>query len=207
MTISLMAEQQVEWEYLWAPYDQGTYQLALREISPADAVLDIGAGDLRFSLQIAAIARQVIAVEIQEEIVRLGPHPSAYPHNLKVEIADALVWPFPEEITTAVLLMRHCSRFTVYAEKLRRVGCQRLITNARWRMGVEVIDLLQPRLAYQDSPPGWYACWCGAVGFIPGDFNPDELDYVSEVSGCPACVSKSAPTAHLLNPYSQITNN
>ncbi len=205
MTIFPIADQQVDWETLWAPYDQATYQLALREISPADTVLDIGAGDLRFSLQIAAIARQVIAVEIQEDIVRLGPPPSAYPFNFQVEIADALVWPFPEGITTAVLLMRHCSHFNVYAEKLRGVGCRRLITNARWRMGVEVIDLHQTRLVFQDSLPGWYACWCGAVGFIPGDFNPDDLDHISEVSACPACISRPAPTSHLPNLYPQIT--
>lgn len=207
MTISPVAVQQVDWETLWSPYDQATYQLALRDISPADTVLDIGAGDLRFSLQIAAIARQVIAVEIQGDIVRLGPPPSAYPLNLQVEIADALVWPFPEGITGAVLLMRHCSHFNVYAEKLRRVGCRHLITNARWRMGVEVIDLHQTRLGFNDSPPGWYACWCGAVGFTPGDIKSDDLVYVSEVSDCPACISRPEPTSHLPSLYTRITNN
>ena len=87
--------------------------------------------------------------------------------------------------------MRHCTRehFAEYVRRLKAVGCKRLITNARWRMGVEMIDLQSAR-PYNAERMGWYACQCGAVGFTPGD--PDRitdelLRDVAEVSDCPAC--------------------
>jgi hypothetical protein len=61
--------------------------------------------------------------------------------NLVVIHGDARYVAFPNGITTAVLLMRHCTHFDLYVKKLQAVGCRTLITNARWRSGVEVIDL------------------------------------------------------------------
>jgi hypothetical protein len=88
--------------------------------------------------------------------------------------------------------MRHCQHFTLYANKLNNGGCQRLITNARWRLGVEEINLLAEQIPFQNFDFGWYTCWCGAVGFKPG---PVELmtsevdDIVHEVQNCPQCAS------------------
>jgi hypothetical protein len=64
------------------------------------------------------------------------------------------------------------------------------VTNARWRSGVEVVDLAPGRpLAAADT--GWYACRrCGAVGFAASDPNlvtMETLDRVADVEGCPNC--------------------
>ena len=86
--------------------------------------------------------------------------------------------------------MRHCLHFLLYAEKLKAAGCKRLITNARWRMGVEEIALDVERKTFHDVEMGWYACWCGAAGFIPGPvekFSPEMDSIVYEVVNCPKC--------------------
>jgi hypothetical protein len=88
------------------------------------------------------------------------------------------------------LLMRHCTHYPLYVHKLRQVGCRRLITNARWRMGVELTLLDTPRSAYSDSDLGWYACECGTVGFKPGPIDkitPQFDEIVHEVLNCPNC--------------------
>ena len=54
----------VDWEAMWAPYDQPPTKRCWSCSSPRDVVLDIGAGDLRLSRQMAAVARKVYAVEI-----------------------------------------------------------------------------------------------------------------------------------------------
>jgi len=98
--------------------------------------------------------------------------------------------PFPAGITVAILLMRHCTHYPLYAQKLRQIGCQRLITNARWRMGVELVQLDQPRCGYTDIGLGWYACECGTVGFKPGpvaNITTDTDAIVHEVYECPNC--------------------
>jgi hypothetical protein len=96
-----------------------------------------------------------------------------------------------------VLLMRHCTHYALYVSKLRAAGCQRLITNARWRMGVEVIDL-GPGLAFASVKAGWYACrCCGAAGFVgsdPAAISEAILAVVADVEGCPACQSQSLKT-------------
>ena len=108
--------------------------------------------------------------------------------------ADALVWPYPEGITTAVLLMRHCRHFQDYVLRLRAAGCPRLITNARWGMDVECVSLArQP--AYEAVPPGWYACLCGAVGFKaapPEELQAGTLEGSRSVEDCPACRTVAA---------------
>lgn len=176
-----------DWERLWAPYDEQTYQQVLSYIRPDDIVLEIGAGDLRLAYRLAAEARSVYAVEINW--VLLSPARS-YPHNLHVICADAYDFVIPEDVTVATLLMRHCRHFGVLAGRLASAGCGRLITNARWRMGVELVDLAAPRVPFESVPWGWYACWCGATGFVAGP--PERLTaeveaVVYEVRGCPAC--------------------
>ncbi len=74
--------------------------------------------------------------------------------------------------------------------KLEAVGCRTLITNARWGMGVERIDLSRNAIPFELSHPGWYACRCGATGYHEGP--PEEValghfDTVTEVTACPAC--------------------
>ena len=83
--------------------------------------------------------------------------------------------------------MRHCTCFHLYAEKLQKAGADRLITNARWHMNVEVVDLLAERISFVEIGMGWYACVCGATGFKegPADHWSIEMDRITtEVSSC-----------------------
>lgn len=182
----------LDWETAWAPYDETTYREALAFLQPWDVVLDIGAGDLRLARLAAPRTRRVYAIELRPELVAAARRQGPWPHNLHVIVGDARTLPFPPGISVAVLLMRHCCHFHLYVQKLRAVGCRYLVTNARWRMGVECVDLMAPRVPFRQAPPGWYACLCGAVGFIP--LPPEMLteavfERVHEVEACPACSS------------------
>jgi hypothetical protein len=116
----------------------------------------------------------------------------SWPANLIVICADALTTSFPADATTAILLMRHCTRehFAVYLQRLSALRrCRRLITNARWKMDVEVIDLRSGGV-YNPDRAGWYACRCGSIGFTPGDpasITPQMLAEISDVVSCPQC--------------------
>ena len=177
------------WEMVWAPYDLPTYQAVLDHVFPEDVVLEIGAGDLRLALLLAQISRKVYAVEMQRDVLELQSQ--SIPDNLIVLNEDALTYPFPKDISAAVLLMRHCTHLQTYATKLKNAGCARLITNARWGMNVENVPLQMNRTPYREASMGWYACWCGAVGFKPGaaELYTAEMDSnVQEVINCPQCV-------------------
>lgn len=181
-----MISDAVDWERLWAPYDEDTYDRVLGWIRPGSAVLDIGAGDLRLARRTAGIARVVYAIEIRPELLV----PVGEVTNLHIICGDARSVPFPEGIDTAVLLMRHCTHFALFRERLEEVGCERLITNARWGMGVECIDLKARALPYDRLAVGWYACRCGATGFRPGPAEAIDESVMSEVfelSSCPRC--------------------
>lgn len=182
------------WEALWAPYDEATYAAVLAAIEPADIVLEIGAGDLRLARRLAGIARRVIAWEIQPELVTRGLAAGRLPPNLSAVTTDARVEPAPDDVTVAVLLMRHCTHYAAYVAKLRAVGCRRLITNARWRAGVEIIDL-GPAAPFETVGHGWYACRrCGAVGFAgddPAQVDEHTLAHVIDVEGCLTCQKES----------------
>jgi hypothetical protein len=174
-----------EWEAAWAPYDEATYAAALEFLGPDDSVLDIGAGDLRFARRAAERARAVLAIEQRPEL--LNP---PYPSNLTIICGDALAVPFPEGISVGVLLMRHCQHFGEYVFKLRAVGAKRLITNARWRVGVEQIALDQPRVSSENLDAGWFACLCGATGFAahsPDAVNAEALERVTQLASCSNC--------------------
>ena len=176
------------WEAMHAPYDQPTYQAVLDQLGPKDVILDIGAGDLRLARQISKISRKVYALEIN---ARLLDAPQSLPGNLIPICADARTLDFPADITTGVLLMRHCTWFGLYAEKLQKAGATRLITNARWRMGVEVVNLIAQRLSFAEAGMGWYACRCGGTGFKkgPAEHWSFEMDRITnEVSNCPKCM-------------------
>lgn len=180
------------WEAAWSPYDEDTYRFVLDQVGPEDVVLEIGAGDLRLARRLATVAERVIAVEINPLLLaRSSPD---RPANLSVVCADARYLSFPPDTTVGVLLMRHCEHFRLYVEKLRSVGCRRLVTNARWGMGVEVVDLGRA-LPFEGVLAGWYACKCGAVGIVPGT-QPDDLamadDLIAqEVEYCVTCTSDS----------------
>ena len=186
---------EAEWEAAWAPYDEPTYRAVYQRISPEDVVLEIGAGDLRLALLLAGKACQVFAIENQSDLVRLAREKvlragRVWPESLVVIEGDARQAPFPSLVTCAVLLMRHCCSFRIYAEKLKAIGCRSLITNARWRVGVEEILLQAPRLPFAGFPLGWYACWCGWVGFKQGPadrLTPEVEAMVYEVIACPQC--------------------
>jgi 16S rRNA A1518/A1519 N6-dimethyltransferase RsmA/KsgA/DIM1 with predicted DNA glycosylase/AP lyase activity len=180
------------WEALYAPYDQDIYQAVLDQLGPDEVIVDIGAGDLRLARQMAKIARKVYAVEINVQV--LGQAETArdpLPANLIPVCADARTWGFPSDVSAGVLLMRHCTCFRLYAEKLQQAGATRVITNARWRMNVEVVDLLVQRKSFAETAMGWYACLCGATGFKegPADHWSFELDRITnEVCSCPQCI-------------------
>lgn len=180
-----------EWEAKYAPYDQSTYQSVLELLEPEDVVLDIGAGDLRFSRQAAWTVEKVYAVEINAQVLERASAPcELLPDRLIAICADAQVLDFPTDITVGVLLMRHCTHFRLYSEKLRKAGAKRLITNARWRMSTEEVDLQAQRTSYKEVDMGWYACLCGGAGFKVGpaeqwSIEMDQL--VHEVADCPQC--------------------
>jgi hypothetical protein len=135
-----------DWELRWAPYDTGTYQAIVEQLLPDDVVLDIGTGDLRLARKMAGIAHKVYGMEINPKVLAQGlRHDDPLPDNLIAINADALLDDFPPDVTIGVLLMRHCTHFNVYANKLRSLGCRKLFTNARWRMAVETIDLQAPQ--------------------------------------------------------------
>jgi hypothetical protein len=179
------------WEAMYAPYDQSTYQAVLDRIRSDDVILEIGAGDLRLSRQMAISARKVYAVEINARVLdQAYAARDSLPANLIPICADARALVFPEDITVGVLLMRHCTCFRLYADKVQQAGATRLITNARWRMDVEEIDLLVQRRPFGDTGMGWYACSCGATGFKEGPVEhwSVEMDRrINEVSNCPLC--------------------
>ena len=180
-----------EWEFRWAPYDLPTYQLVLSQLSSNDIILEIGAGDLRLARQMAALNRKVYTIEINSSVLEEGLASFApWPGNLIPICADARAFDFPRGLTSGVLLMRHCTHFQLYAEKLRVGGCYRLITNARWRMNVEVVDLRAKRISFENVELGWFACWCGAVGFkqgAPEQITPETQTIIHEVIDCPNC--------------------
>lgn len=182
-----------DWEAMFAPYDQGTYQSVLDRLRPDDVILDIGAGDLRLARRMARIVRKVYAVEINPQVldqVDVLSEPLAA--NLFPICADARALDFPPDITAGVLLMRHCSSFHFYAEKLQKTGAARLITNARWHMDVETVNLLAQRKPITDAGMGWYACICGGTGFKEGPAEHWSLEMdqiITEVFGCPQCMN------------------
>ena len=184
-----------EWEAMYAPYDQQTYQAVLDLIEPEDVILDIGAGDLRLARQMARIARKVYAVEINARVLNQAyAAPDPVPDNLNPICEDARALDFPSGINTGVLLMRHCRSFRLYVEKLQKAGAARLITNARWRMNVEMLDLLVQRKPFIDAGMGWYACMCGRTGFKEGPvehWTPEMDTITTEVAGCPQCTQVS----------------
>ncbi len=175
-----------EWESAWAPYDADTYGAALAFILRSDIVLDIGAGDLRFARQAASRARHVFAIERNPALLI---HVRRVTRRLTVICADALKFAIPRTVTVAVLLMRHCQHFSEHVSRLRAAGCQRLITNARWGMGVECVSLA-PQVAFRAAAPGWYACRCGRVGFKPCPpeyITAEMLLRDQSLEDCPAC--------------------
>ncbi|MCA9866052.1 MAG: rRNA adenine methyltransferase [Anaerolineae bacterium] len=174
------------WEAMWAPYDNETYARTLGFVPRGATVLDIGAGDLRLSRRLAEQARRVYAIERRPELLPATP----LPPNLIVICADARTLPFPARIDTAVLLMRHCRHFALYRTKLEAAGCTRLITNARFGMDVECIDLSARPRPYDELAMGWYACRCGATGFVAGPperLTSSTLEHITEVENCPEC--------------------
>jgi hypothetical protein len=189
---AIILQENSTWELMWAPYDQKTYQSVLDHIKADDIVLEIGAGDLRLAVQIAKIAHHVTAIEIHRELLEraLSNHSANFPANLTILLGDAQLIPFPPDISVGVLLMRHCTHFALYASKLKSNGCKWLITNARWRLGVEIVDLQGVRQPFNKIKMGSFACECGAVGFIPGPVEEYtfEMDRnVHEVFACPQC--------------------
>jgi SAM-dependent methyltransferase len=183
-----------DWEGWFSPYDDQIYDAVLSHIGPEDTVLDLGAGDLRLALRMAGQAQKVYAVEVNPlllswalEIIGLD-----LPRNLHVICANALDLPIPSDVTVAVLLMRHCQHFHTYVGRLQAASCQRLVTNARWRAGVELINLSAHGISFDDVREGWYACRCGATGYVGTGERSNTPP--AEVDSCPAC-SDSMPTS------------
>jgi SAM-dependent methyltransferase len=181
-----------DWERLWAPYDEATYQQVLDWLGPEDTVLDIGAGDLRLARRLARKVSHVYAIELSRSLATMATRPQPS-DNLTLIWGDAYRVPFPVGITTAVLLMRHCQGFLTLINKLRYVGCRQLITNARWRLAVELVDLQSQPIPHTAVSMGWYACRCGATGFVQGlpeKLTPHVESAVYEIVDGPACKGK-----------------
>ena len=180
-----------DWEAMYAPYDQSTYQAVLAVLKPQDIVLDIGAGDLQFSRRMAEVTSKVYAVEVNAVVLQQGLDSSAArTDNLIPILADARTLDFPTRISVGVLLMRHCTYFRLYSAKLRMAGARRLITNARWHMSVEEVNLQVEGSSFNNTAMGWYACSCGATGFKTGPVEQwsVEMDqFTHEVTDCPQC--------------------
>lgn len=176
---------------MYAPYDQPTYQLILDLLHADDVVLDIGAGDLRLSHQMARIVPKVYAVESNASVLDQAPASSDPGAGRVIPIcADARVLKFPSDVTVGVLMMRHCLHFGIYFKKLRNAGARRLITNARWRMSVETVDVWKEHIPWQEAGMGWYACQCGGTGFQEGpaeQWTADMDRVIHEVVQCPRC--------------------
>ena len=178
------------WEGCWAPYDSSTYQSVLQSIDSDDILLDIGAGDLRLARRAATLARKVYAIELQQDLIDKAILKEPLPENLEVIQGDARLLSFPEGLTCGILLMRHCTCYALYAAKLKASGADRLLTNARWGLGVEIVRLTAPRTPFKRLAIGWYACACGQVGFKPGPvewLTVERESTVYEVLDCPAC--------------------
>ena len=176
---------------MYAPYDQSTYQMVLDVLRPDDVVLDLGAGDLRLSRQMARIVRKVYAVEINASVLDQAPASSDPWIGRVIPIcADARTFDFPSDVTIGVLMMRHCLHFGLYFAKLQKSGTHRLITNARWHMSVETVDLQKERVSLQKIGMGWYACRCGGIGFKEGPAEQWTMEMdrmIHEVEDCPQC--------------------
>ncbi len=175
---------------MWAPYDERIYRQVLDWLRPDDVVVDIGAGDLRLARRMATRVQRVYAIERRPDIVHRGLAKGPLPDNLTVVIGDARDIPFATDVTVGVLLMRHCPDVRLYAEKLRDLNARFLITNARWHLNVERMDLQKERIPFHEVKIGWYACWCGHTGFVPGppeDLTEEVYTHVHEVMNCPAC--------------------
>ncbi len=181
----------IDWESWYSPYDEDIYRQALADIDEDDIVLDIGAGDLRLALRVAELAHRVYAVEFNPLVI--GPALEtiglSLPRHLHVVCANALDFPIPSGVTTALLLMRHCQHFGVYFDRLQQAGCRKLITNARWKSGLETIDLTAPRRPFEQVGEGWYACRCGHVGYTGAGTRVDAAPV--ETIACPACSAHS----------------
>lgn len=176
---------------MWAPYDETNYATVLDALSADDVVLEIGAGDCRLARRMAEKARRVYAIERNR---RLLTGAADLPSNCRLLAADARFVEFAPEISTAVLLMRHCTSFSLYWDKLKRTGCRKLITNARWGLAIEIIDMSDGRVSFNEVGVGWYACSCGGTGFVAGE--PEQItekviDGIWEVSDCPACAGET----------------
>lgn len=176
-----------EWEGRFGRYDEETYQFVLERVGPEDVVIEIGAGDLYLSLRLAQQAARVYAVEVNPRLVATALYAIGFslPRNLQVVCANALDFPLPPGLTVAVLLMRHCRHFSKYFDRLQAAGCRWLLTNARWKCGVEAINLQAPRTPFEQVNEGWYACRCGAIGHVGTGIRVD--DPPVEVTDCPHC--------------------
>lgn len=176
-----------DWEGWYSPYEEEIYQAVLDRIDGEDVVLDIGAGDLRLALCMAQRAQHVYALEVNPVVVGAALSVVGFqlPRNLHVVCANAQDAAFPRGITVAVLLMRHCRHFGHYVERLQAAGCRRLLTNARWKDGVEMIDLQVPPLPLESVEEGWYACRCGSVGYVGSGAGGEKSPL--EVGTCPMC--------------------
>lgn len=176
---------------MWAPNDEATYAAVLDTLSADDVVLDIGAGDCRLARRMAEKVRTVYAIERNWRLLTTA---TDWPSNCKLLAADARHVAFAPEISTAVLLMRHCTSFALYWDKLKQTRCRKLITNARWGLGVEIIDMSDRRVSFKQIRLGWYACSCGGTGFVaaePEQITEKIIDVIWEVNDCPSCIGET----------------
>jgi len=148
------------WEASWAMYDEATYRDVLAHICINDIVYEIGAGICAWrsawrQLQKCSRSRDSkVLAGSGHWLQRCTP---SKPAHLSW---DARAMPAPSGTTVGVLLMRHCTHFQLYAQKLKEAGAQALITNARWKLGVERV--LSRRNAFPSKISRWDGMPAGA---------------------------------------------
>lgn len=90
------------------------YKRVFDLIPPGCAILDVGAGDLRFSIALAARAHHVYAIEINPTILGRALSVIGYdlPSNVTAICGDAFALPVPADVDTVVCIMiRRCHDF------------------------------------------------------------------------------------------------
>jgi 16S rRNA A1518/A1519 N6-dimethyltransferase RsmA/KsgA/DIM1 with predicted DNA glycosylase/AP lyase activity len=86
-------------------YDEEIYQTVLERVCYEDIVIDISSGDLHLTLRIAQRVYRVYAVEVNPLVVgtALLHTGLSLPRNLRIVCANALDFPLPPDVTTAIL--------------------------------------------------------------------------------------------------------
>ena len=86
MILSETATNNVNWKFIWVPFDETTYLDVLDRIEPHDIILYIIAGNLRLDRRMVMTCCWIYALEIQDSILDLAyADEMGFPENLSVQ--------------------------------------------------------------------------------------------------------------------------